>query len=183
MNNRRRRRRKLSGLGAAVAATPRGARRAGRRGPHLTRERRSLRGRGREGCQRCAARHCALPTRAPSRRIARPASRPLAETASVRYLRAPVSGPERRARGEPDLHRLLVRARRSRTSRQCSERSVRPSITSGTESRPDREARDQTDDRRTRAGDVRSTCSRRGGRRLARNAPRGDGSSPPAHRS
>ena len=60
----------------------------------------------------------------------------LAGTASVRYLRAPVSGnPTRRARGEPELHRLRSArdARRRRVSARA--RSARPSITSARESR------------------------------------------------
>ena len=60
----------------------------------------------------------------------------LAEMASVRYLRAPVSGnPSVVRAGNLSFIVSWSRARRSTTSRQLSERSVRPSITWGTESR------------------------------------------------
>ena len=84
--------------------------------------------------------------------------------------------PDGRARREPQLHRL---GRRRTTIDRVEPVHPRDRPDGAPRRRrragADRQARDQPHDRGTRAADVRGARARRGRRRLARGAPRGDG--------
>ena len=166
----------LEARGASVASTPRRARRAGRRRPHLARRRRGVR--GRRGAPSSMPRGRA-PSSSTCPRSRRPSSARVAERAeerSVRYLRAPVSGNPTVVRAGNLSFIVSGDARGAGRDRTGAPRDRADDPPRGRRrAGPSREACDQPDDRRARAGDVGGPRLRRGGRRESRRAPRGDG--------